>query len=114
MELAPGKPLDSVNEQEAAAFLLPNTLQVINSQVVLTSTKITSPEDACNIVECNKRLREVGKLVALDILCNNWDRIPLLWPNEGNVHNIFFDPREGVFGIDNTVCPIPAGPKVVS
>ena len=31
----------------------------------------------------NERLRALGRLLALDIVCNNWDRLPLLWDNSG-------------------------------
>ncbi len=31
----------------------------------------------------HKLLKELGLLVSLDILTNNWDRLPVLWDNEG-------------------------------
>jgi len=34
----------------------------------------------------NERLRALGRLLALDIVCNNWDRLPLLWDNSGSPH----------------------------
>eukprot|EP01105_Mastigella_eilhardi_P021398 TRINITY_DN517_c1_g1_i1.p1 TRINITY_DN517_c1_g1~~TRINITY_DN517_c1_g1_i1.p1 ORF type:complete len:959 (-),score=233.08 TRINITY_DN517_c1_g1_i1:75-2735(-) len=100
MELAPGKPLDNLTAREASTFALRSTLQV------------TCAEDVHEAEHANRAVRELGRLIALDILCNNWDRIPLLWPNEGNVHNIFFDVEDrSVYGIDNSMATIPKGPK---
>jgi Actin-fragmin kinase, catalytic len=36
-----------------------------------------------------ERLRAIGRVCALDVLCNNWDRLPLIWSNDGNLDNIF-------------------------
>jgi hypothetical protein len=27
--------------------------------------------------------REMGRLVCLDVVTNNWDRLPIIWDNEG-------------------------------
>eukprot|EP01112_Ceratiomyxa_fruticulosa_P000535 TRINITY_DN10489_c0_g1_i1.p1 TRINITY_DN10489_c0_g1~~TRINITY_DN10489_c0_g1_i1.p1 ORF type:complete len:426 (+),score=75.72 TRINITY_DN10489_c0_g1_i1:76-1278(+) len=35
-------------------------------------------------------LREIGKISSFDVLINNWDRLPLLWNNDGNDGNIMF------------------------
>jgi hypothetical protein len=37
-----------------------------------------------SIIETRKRLREIGHLLALDIFCNNWDRLPVIWNNDGS------------------------------
>lgn len=34
------------------------------------------------------RLRELGRILALDVLCNNGDRFPLIWDNRGNPGNL--------------------------
>jgi hypothetical protein len=34
------------------------------------------------------RLRELGRLLALDAVLNNSDRLPLMWNNQGNAGNI--------------------------
>ncbi|KAH3761370.1 actinfragmin kinase [Pelomyxa schiedti] len=100
MELAPGSSLDSLSAEKANSAFSPfRTLQ------------ISSPEMQHSVMQSNTHLREIGRLLLFDILCNNWDRIPLVWENEGNVGNIFFDPDEGIYGIDNSVTAIPPGPK---
>ena len=33
------------------------------------------------------RLEELGRVLALDVLCNNGDRFPLIWDNRGNPGN---------------------------
>jgi hypothetical protein len=35
-------------------------------------------------------LYDLGRILALDVLLNNWDRLPLLWENEGNGDNLLF------------------------
>jgi len=35
-------------------------------------------------------LFEIGKMTSFDVLINDWDRIPLIWGNEGNTGNIMF------------------------
>ena len=33
--------------------------------------------------EGKERMKEIGKICALDVLLNNWDRLPLIWQNDG-------------------------------
>mmetsp|Transcript_38027 Transcript_38027/g.83512 ORF Transcript_38027/g.83512 Transcript_38027/m.83512 type:complete len:290 (+) Transcript_38027:1-870(+) len=59
--------------------------------------------------------RGVGRLIALDALINNLDRVPLLWNNEGNTGNLLLLPGRGseeaqVLGIDQAVTAIVEGP----
>jgi len=60
-------------------------------------------------------LTDMGRLVALDIFINNWDRLPFLWrKEEGNSGNFLFtsDPSRPIFGIDQhvtTIVPIGVG-----
>jgi len=48
----------------------------------------------------------------MDIVCNNWDRLPIMWNNEGNFRNIMLhhnpDTEDDweVVGIDNGFFPI--------
>lgn len=35
-----------------------------------------------------RRLREIGRILSLDVLCNNGDRFPLIWDNRGNPGNV--------------------------
>ncbi|KAL6067313.1 hypothetical protein QOT17_008932 [Balamuthia mandrillaris] len=54
-----------------------------------------------------RRLRELGRLLALDVLTNNSDRLPLLWNNRGNGGNLMFAGPNGILvNIDNKVVPI--------
>jgi len=49
------------------------------------------------------RLKEIGKIVALDIVTNNWDRLPIIWDHEGNPGNLFvqYNGNDGrIVGID--------------
>jgi hypothetical protein len=34
----------------------------------------------------SRLFRDMGRLVCLDIVTNNWDRLPIIWNNEG-IHN---------------------------
>merc|ERR1740121_1799084 len=43
----------------------------------------------------------LGRLMAYDMLINNFDRIPLVWSNEGNFGNVMIDASQSiVVGID--------------
>lgn len=45
-----------------------------------------------------KVLEDMGRVVALDMVTNNFDRVPLCWPNQGNLENFLVSPEgEGVF-----------------
>jgi len=33
--------------------------------------------------EGKRLLHEIGRLICLDIVTNNWDRLPVIWHNEG-------------------------------
>jgi len=51
--------------------------------------------------------RELGRLMAFDMLVNNLDRLPLAWSNEGNLSNIMLGSSVGtVVGIDQGAAPI--------
>lgn len=55
---------------------------------------------------------QLGRLMAFDMLINNFDRLPLVWSNEGNFGNVMLGSRLGpVIGIDQSVNLInhPAG-----
>ncbi len=55
-------------------------------------------------------LRAIGRIMALDVFTNNWDRIPLIHDNSGNFGNIILqEPREGgavLVAIDNAMVGI--------
>eukprot|EP01112_Ceratiomyxa_fruticulosa_P021773 TRINITY_DN778_c0_g1_i1.p1 TRINITY_DN778_c0_g1~~TRINITY_DN778_c0_g1_i1.p1 ORF type:complete len:406 (-),score=98.05 TRINITY_DN778_c0_g1_i1:57-1274(-) len=52
-------------------------------------------------------LFDIGRMSSYDVLINNWDRIPLMWSNEGNAGNIMFisDKKRNVhpIAIDNSL-----------
>eukprot|EP01124_Arcella_intermedia_P036637 TRINITY_DN9634_c0_g1_i1.p1 TRINITY_DN9634_c0_g1~~TRINITY_DN9634_c0_g1_i1.p1 ORF type:complete len:559 (-),score=118.49 TRINITY_DN9634_c0_g1_i1:96-1772(-) len=51
----------------------------------------------------------IGRMIMLDVLINNWDRLPVIWDsNQANVDNIYFstDPERPVIAIDQTVTSI--------
>jgi len=52
----------------------------------------------------------MGKMLAYDILINNWDRFPFLWrKEEGNCDNFLFSPsspRHPIHGIDQSITSI--------
>lgn len=51
--------------------------------------------------------RELGRLMAFDMLLNNLDRLPLAWTNDGNLGNVMLGSSQGaVVGIDQSVHPI--------
>lgn len=59
--------------------------------------------------------REMGRLVCLDIVTNNWDRLPIIWDNDGNFRNLYLEQREGkdhhrtkwsVVGIDQGITAV--------
>lgn len=56
---------------------------------------------------------QIGRLCVLDVLLNNFDRIPLpLWQNEGNLTNVLVTSDSTVVGIDQHVNHIDAGPEL--
>merc|ERR1719436_646924 len=49
----------------------------------------------------------LGRLMAFDMLINNFDRLPLAWSNDGNLGNVMLGASQGpVVGIDQCVTPI--------
>ena len=53
----------------------------------------------------NKECFEFGRIMSFDVLMNNWDRLPLIWNNNGNGENIISN-GESVIGIDHTISAI--------
>jgi hypothetical protein len=52
-----------------------------------------------------QNLRDLGKIVAFDMLINNTDRIPAVWDNNGNLGNLLFDTTGAIIAIDHVVAP---------
>lgn len=54
-----------------------------------------------------ERCREIGRILALDVLCNNGDRFPLIWENRGNPGNVMLAHGCGqAVSIDSQIQPI--------
>lgn len=54
-------------------------------------------------------LHQIGRVLALDVLLNNGDRLPLIWQNQGNAGNLIIARTEDgpkVYSIDTQVFPI--------
>merc|ERR1712113_260363 len=56
--------------------------------------------DGCNgCISLNQNghsnLKKIGALVAVDMLLNNFDRLPCIWQNAGNPNNVMFLKSEG-------------------
>jgi predicted amidohydrolase len=57
----------------------------------------------------HESLVQLGNIMALDILLNNWDRLPLIWDNDGNGANIVFTTSGNqvkIFAIDQAITSI--------
>eukprot|EP01147_Barroeca_monosierra_P010049 gene10049-2221_t len=52
-------------------------------------------------------LKDLGRIIAADMLLNNFDRTPYIWDHQGNANNILFVPQNNfVYAIDNTTASI--------
>jgi len=53
-------------------------------------------------------LSDIGRILIYDVILNNWDRLPLVWDNEGNLGNFFWCKNENqrIMAIDNTTTAI--------
>jgi hypothetical protein len=53
---------------------------------------------------CKPPWYDLGRLMAFDMLINNFDRLPVAWSNDGNLCNVMLGSRLGpVIGIDQAV-----------
>eukprot|EP01125_Pyxidicula_operculata_P005963 TRINITY_DN2082_c0_g1_i3.p1 TRINITY_DN2082_c0_g1~~TRINITY_DN2082_c0_g1_i3.p1 ORF type:complete len:378 (-),score=83.08 TRINITY_DN2082_c0_g1_i3:11-1144(-) len=53
--------------------------------------------------ESKRRLIELSEVLALDIITNNSDRLPLIWNNPGNPGNIMITNQGQIISVENTV-----------
>jgi len=51
-------------------------------------------------------LTHIGSLMALDVLTNNSDRLPLIWSNQGNLSNVMITEQNLIVSIDAKIVPI--------
>ena len=54
-------------------------------------------------VEGRRRLRLLGRIVALDVFVHNHDRLPCVWDNKGNLENVMFAPNGDPLAIDTMI-----------
>lgn len=73
---------------------------------------IINHEKAISFLENSKFISQLSKMMAFDILINNYDRIPFIWNNDGNPGNVLiqFEDEENnfprIFSIDQFVTEI--------
>jgi hypothetical protein len=50
----------------------------------------------------------LGKVISFDVLINNWDRVPLIWNNDGNLGNVLVSDKlqHPITGIDQSISSI--------
>lgn len=54
-------------------------------------------------------MQQIGGMIAVDMLINNFDRTPLIWNHQGNANNLMFTVTPDgpvLVAIDNTTQPI--------
>ena len=69
-----------------------------------------------SIINSPELLFEICKIIVADVIINNWDRLPIIWDNDGNAGNLLFqftktnsniDPkRVKILAIDQAITPI--------
>eukprot|EP01122_Echinamoeba_exundans_P014524 TRINITY_DN6600_c0_g1_i1.p1 TRINITY_DN6600_c0_g1~~TRINITY_DN6600_c0_g1_i1.p1 ORF type:complete len:380 (-),score=60.38 TRINITY_DN6600_c0_g1_i1:757-1896(-) len=80
MEMIVGQQLNTISEADATRYFSGETTDSISFLTLM------------------------GRIIALDVLLNNWDRIPVIWDNEGNWGNLIVSHDSGrlaLVGIDN-------------
>jgi len=80
-EFIPGKNLDK--------FTYSDMREIFGEETVLSENS-------------KKRLKELATILALDILTNNGDRLPLIWPNQGNSGNLMMSHTGQLISIENS------------
>ena len=63
------------------------------------------PEVGAGLAQTDAFLRDLGAVIAVDMLINNFDRTPLVWTHRGNASNLLVD-EAGCSAIDQAVTPI--------
>ena len=62
------------------------------------------------ILLSDDNLHQMGAIMSMDVLLNNWDRLPLIWSNDGNLSNFLFMSRSTggyeICAIDQAIFPV--------
>lgn len=92
-------------------------MEKINGNSIFSAVSNESDRSPKGVQEVVKKylnnkenLQHIGKIMVLDVMLNNLDRIPLIWDNEGNLENLLFS-NDGngnhlVFAIDQAIYPV--------
>ena len=51
---------------------------------------LIGPSNCKKLFQSEKILRQLGKIIAADVIINNWDRLPIIWDNDGNATNLLY------------------------
>jgi hypothetical protein len=55
-----------------------------------------------------EHVRQLGAILALDVLVNNVDRLPLIWDHQGNAGNVMLNERNQPISIDGQIVGLSA------
>jgi hypothetical protein len=86
MQFVPGHSLCDLPIDVAKRIMLPSTTPPSTPPCCEPPQQATREHP----VSC---MQAIGSIVAIDVLLNNWDRLPIgnIWQNDGNAGNIMFD-----------------------
>jgi len=90
-----------------AALVRPPRRMLLSEYVVGSSlNNVFGPsamaEEWCARIMHAENFARIGRMLALDVLINNMDRLPLIWNNNGNPCNVMVAKDGRVLAIDNT------------
>nr|1CJA_A Chain A, PROTEIN (ACTIN-FRAGMIN KINASE) [Physarum polycephalum]1CJA_B Chain B, PROTEIN (ACTIN-FRAGMIN KINASE) [Physarum polycephalum] len=101
--------LAAIDKSFRVITTLANQANILLMELVrgITLNKLTTtsaPE-----VLTKSTMQQLGSLMALDVIVNNSDRLPIAWTNEGNLDNIMLSERGAtVVPIDSKIIPLDA------
>jgi hypothetical protein len=90
-----------------AALVRPPRRMLLSEYVVGSSlNNVFGPsamaEEWCARIMHAENFARIGRMLALDVLINNMDRLPLIWNNNGNPCNVMVAKDGRILAIDNT------------
>ncbi len=108
MEFINGRELLSFSCSELEELLfIPRTLDYSSETSV--SDRIDAPAGFQLSKRGRSTLKAFGRVILFDAICNNWDRLPFVWDNEGNGGNLLIKSLPGtVIAIDNSITALDA------